>query len=172
MKKIIFVFLALSVLFIAGCKQTPDQPQINLTKLNVSNADIKTFNPTVNEICTEDGKPIIRLFSTTTCPHCKWIASTYDDVVKQYVAEGKIVAYHWEFDTDEDTLSGKKGIPQIDKDVNKQFNPRGFVPTYVFGCKYYRIGNGYEREDDLEAEAREFKAVIEQLLEETQQQTI
>jgi hypothetical protein len=41
-------------------------------------------------------------------------------------------------------------------------NPQGSIPT--FGCKYYRIGNGYEQEGDLESEAAEFEAVIEALI--------
>jgi len=35
------------------------------------------------------------------------------------------------------------------------------VPTYVFGCKYVRIGNAYET---LGEEKAEFRRVIEKLL--------
>ena len=48
--------------------------------------------------------------------------------------------------------------------VYEQFNPRGTIPTFVFGGKYYRIGTGYEKQGDLLAEEREFRAVIDSLL--------
>ena len=46
------------------------------------------------------------------------------------------------------------------------FNIQNSIPTFVFGCRYYRIGTGHEFEDDLEAEAAEFMAVIEELIDE------
>ena len=44
------------------------------------------------------------------------------------------------------------------------FNPRESIPTFVFGNKYWQIGNGYERQDDLIAEEAEFKRIIEKLV--------
>ncbi len=131
--------------------------------------EIKTFRYFDGEACTEDGKPVIYLFSTTWCPHCRWIKSTFDSVVSEYVSEGKIVAHHWELDTKDDTLTiGTEGvIPAEDMAVYTRFNPRGSIPTFVFGCKYYRIGNGYEKQGRLDLEAAEFRAVIEKLLSES-----
>lgn len=115
----------------------------------------------------KDGKPVVRLFSTTWCPHCIWIKSAYEDTVKEYVARGRIIAYHWGLDIDDDTFRDEKiPVPQSEKDVFRKFNPGGGVPTFVFGGRYYRIGNGYEAQKDLEAEKAEFKAVIEVLLQE------
>ncbi len=48
--------------------------------------------------------------------------------------------------------------------IFKQFNPDNSIPTFVFGCEYYRVGNAYEQQNDLTAEIGEFKAVIEELL--------
>ena len=45
-----------------------------------------------------------------------------------------------------------------------QFNSKGSIPTYVMGCKYVRIGNGFETQDDKAGEAAEFMAVIEALI--------
>lgn len=128
--------------------------------------DIKTFKDTGEGICTEDGKPVIKLFSTTWCPHCKWISATFDNVVKEYVDNGQIVASHWELDKGEDTLTAEieNGIPESELEIYKKYNPKGGVPTYVFGCKYVRIGNGYEKQNDLQAEEDEFRTVIEELL--------
>jgi hypothetical protein len=43
-------------------------------------------------------------------------------------------------------------------------NPNGTIPTFIFGCKYYRIGAGYEAQKDLEAEKREFRQIIDKLI--------
>lgn len=128
----------------------------------------ETFASVDGEICREDGKPVIRLFSTTWCPHCQWIADTYDDVVEQYVDDGEIVAHHWQVDTGDDTLTGQveQQVPDSEEAVFAEFNPAGSIPTFVFGCKYYRVGNGYEQEDDLALEAAEFMDVIEALISE------
>jgi len=127
---------------------------------------IQTFSMREGEVCTENGKPIIRLFSTTTCPHCKWITDAYEETVMEYVNQGKIVAYHWELDTEDNTLTSFKEtyVPEEEKNLFVEFNPRRSIPTFVFGCKYYRIGNGYEQENDLNSEKREFKAIIEKLI--------
>jgi len=129
--------------------------------------DIQTFSESQGEICTQDGKPVVRLFSTTWCPHCVWIKETFDSIAKEYVDEGKIVAYHWELDTGDNTLTSEieTSVPDSEKAVYQQFNPKGSIPTFVFGCKYSRVGNGYESAKDLEAEAKEFRGVIEKLLE-------
>jgi len=118
------------------------------------------------EICKEDGKPVVYLFSTTWCPHCQWIKDAYDEVVSKYVNEGKIVAYHWDVDTNNNTLTSEKEtvVPAKDLAIYKEFNPGGSIPTFVFGCKYSRIGNGFERQDDLDAEKSEFEALIQDLI--------
>jgi len=120
------------------------------------------------EICTEDGKPVVYLFSTTWCPHCKWITETFESTVQEYIDAGQIVAYHWEIDINDDTLSDvvETEVPQEHLAIYQEFNPRGSIPTFVFGCKYYRIGNGYERSGSLDDEEAEFKQVIDSLLEE------
>lgn len=127
-----------------------------------------TFTKTTKPICRKDGKPIIRLFSTTWCPHCIWIKDDFDSVVKEYVKKGKIVAYHWQLDTGDDTLTSaiEKKVPAEEEAVYKEFNPEGSIPTFVFGCKYYRIGNGYEREGDHDKEKAEFRQIIEELIKE------
>lgn len=119
-----------------------------------------------SEICKEDGKPVIRLFSTTWCPHCAWIKDTFDQVAKEYVDKGKIVAYHWEVDTNDNTLTEEKEekVPEKEMAIYREFNPRGSIPTFVFGCKYWRIGTGYERENDLAKEEADFREIIDILL--------
>ena len=77
-----------------------------------------------------------------------------------------MVAYHWDLDIGDNILTEKieKGIPRQEIEIFKKYNLRATVPTYVFGCKYVRIGNFYEQDNDLDAEEEEFRAVIEKLL--------
>ncbi len=131
---------------------------------------IGTFQSLILEdgICEEDGKPVIRLLSTTWCPHCKWIMPTFDGLMKELVDEDKIVAYHWELDTGDNTLTEEveTSVPAEDQEYYKLFNERGSIPTFIFGCKYFRIGNGYESADDLAAEEQDFRDVIDALIKE------
>jgi len=130
--------------------------------------EITSFTDEGKDIELIDGKPVIRLFSTTWCSHCKWAGPTYDKVVQDYVDAGKIVAYHWQLDTNDDALTeAEEGeVPESELAVYREFNPRGSIPTYVFGGNYKRIGNGFESTMDLVSEEKEFRAMIEQILDE------
>ena len=129
-------------------------------------SSIQTFASVDGEICREDGKPVIRLFSETWCSHCQWIADTYDAVMQMYVDDGEIVARHWETDTGDDMLTSQveQSVPDSEMAIFTEFNSQESIPTFVFGCKYYRIGTGYEIGGGLTAEAAEFMAVIEALI--------
>jgi|GEM_PF-855033 len=139
--------------------ETPTQPE---------GTPVGSFIDTGKPICKDGNKPIVRLFSTTWCPHCSWIKDTFDKVVSEYVKAGKIIAYHWEFDTNDNTLTPEKetSIPVGEEAVYNEFNPGGSIPTFVFGCRYYRIGNAYERENEagLPQEEQEFKDLIDKML--------
>ena len=170
MKKLVFVIGILCLAFMfAGCTNGDSDDTTGGTGLATGvfvDGAIETFDVADNEICMEDGKPVIRLYSTTWCPHCVWVADSFDSVAKEYVDAGKIVAYHWEFDTGDNTLTPgvEDGVPESERAIYDQFNPNGTIPTFVFGCKYYRTGTGHEAEDDLTAEENEFRAIIEELL--------
>ena len=128
---------------------------------------VETFFEKKNaQICKEDGKPVVYLFSTTWCPHCVWVKDTFDKTVAEYVKAGKIKAYHWELDTNDNTLTSEKetSVPAAAQAVYQEFNPAGSIPTFVIGCKYFRVGNGFESQNDLNAEAAELKAAIDAVL--------
>ena len=118
------------------------------------------------EIELQDGKPVIRLFSTTWCPHCIWVKETFDRVAKEYVDAGKIVAFHWEVDTGDNTLTEavESNVPASELAVFNAFNPSGGIPTFVFGGRYYRVGNAFEQTDDLVSEEAEFRAMFDELI--------
>jgi thiol-disulfide isomerase/thioredoxin len=125
-----------------------------------------TFYINDGEIEYENGKPVIRLFTTTWCPHCTWIGDTFDKVAKEYIQKGEIIAYHWDVDIGDNTLTKtvESVVPKAELEVFYTFNPQASIPTFVFGSKYWRIGNGYEWQKDLEAEEAEFRTIIENLI--------
>ncbi|MGI5827440.1 MAG: hypothetical protein ACOX6V_00290 [Patescibacteria group bacterium] len=147
------------------------QPSISegLETVAPTAAGIATFMEKKDaEICKEDGKPLVYLFSTTRCPHCVWIADTFDEVVAPFMNAGQIAAYHWEFDTKDNTVTSEieTAVPPQHENTYFEFNPEGTVPTFVVGCKYFRVGNAYEREGESgkAKEAAELKAAIEDVL--------
>ncbi len=121
---------------------------------------IESFKKTDDNICKENGKPVIRLFSTSKCEPCNWIKETFDGLAKKY---DNIVVYHWQLDTGDNLISEEKekAIPKKEIEIFKKYNPKSTVPTYIFGCKFVRIGNAYE---SLEEEQAEFDRVIEKLI--------
>lgn len=139
--------IAFAIVYISGPKQASVvEPIVEI--------EPSTFQIEDNPVCKEDNKPIIRLFSTTWCPHCQWVKPAFEAVAQEYADQ--ITAYYWELDVDE--------VPEQEIAVYEEFNPRGSIPTFVFGCRYWRVGNGYEQEDDLEAEKAEFRQIIEDLI--------
>ena len=154
---------------VAGQQDEQDQTVQNqpLAENPAQVAGVSTYSEKAEaEICQENGKPLVYLFSTTWCPHCQWIKDAFDEVVKKYVDQDKIVAYHWDVDTNNNTLTSAKEsvVPAKDLAVYQEFNPQGSIPTFVFGCKYFRIGNGYEQQDDLNSEKAEFEALIKDII--------
>ena len=133
---------------------------------NVPVGKVASFNETGNEICLEGGKPVVYLFFTTWCPHCKWIKETFDETVANLAAEGKIVAYHWEVDTFDNALTSEveTGVPAEHMKIYQEFNPGQSILTFVFGCKYFRIGNAYESTQGLGVEKKDFEEIVAKLL--------
>lgn len=127
--------------------------------------DVDTSLP----VCKEDSLPVVYLFSTTWCPHCEWIKDTFDKVAKEYMNAGKLFAYHYELDIKDDTLTSAKetNVPEEALNVYKRFNPDGSIPTFVVGCKYWRVGNGFEASQDLNAEEKEFRAIFDKVIAES-----
>ena len=108
---------------------------------------------------------MVRLYTTTNCKSCDWVQNAFDLLAINYVNEGNIAAYHWVLDTGDDRLTNQveTAVPKPEIEIFKKYNPKSTVPTFIFGCKYARIGNGYEDDNNLEAEKEEFKAIISEL---------
>lgn len=141
--------------------QTPVGPQDKAATISgVSSFQAKQGSV----VCKEGGKPVVYMFSTTGCPHCQWAGPIFDAVVKKYA--DKIVAYHWHVDTGDNTLTSavETQVPANFLAIYNQFNPDGSIPTFVFGCKYYRIGTANEAANNTVAEGAEFEALIKDLI--------
>jgi len=88
------------------------------------------------EIITEDGKPIVYLFTSSTCPHCEWEKPVLQAVIDSF--EGNVI-----LKVREDTTE--------DQDVYNKFG-QGGVPLVVLGGKYYREGAGENFGEEKEKE--------------------
>mgnify|MGYP002639054263 FL=1 len=135
--------------------------------LNENPVEGSTFLDTNDEILRDgEGKPYVILVSTTWCPHCTWIKDTFDGLANGEYAD-LINLQHWELDTFDNTLTSEieTEVPLYVMEMYEKYNPSGTIPTFIFGGKYSRTGNGYEAEDDLDAELADFELIISKLLE-------
>jgi len=96
---------------------------------------IGNFFVSKDEVCQEDGKPIVYFFGSTGCPHCAWEHPIIEKVVKSF--EGYI-SFHNNMDAN------------VDMDIFKKYSTGG-VPTLIFGCKYYRVGSGEGEGEEIES---------------------
>jgi len=129
--------------------------EVDISKIEESKPTEATTDNTVNtftevkenEICKENGKPIIYFFGSKTCPHCEWEKPIIEEVIKSY---GDKISFHENIDSEKD------------KDVFSKFNKEGGIPTIIIGCKYYRIGSG--EADGADKEKENLKTVIDLIL--------
>lgn len=87
---------------------------------------IGRFSVSSDDICLEDGKPIIYFFGSESCPHCQWEHPVMEQVMLRF--EG-FISFHNNMDTEEDM------------DVFEKYSTGG-IPATVLGCQYYRVGSG------------------------------
>lgn len=98
------------------------------------------------EICKENGKPIIYFFGSPTCPHCHWEYPIIKEVASKF---GDKINFH-------DNMN-----EIIDKEVFIKYSDGG-VPTIVLGCRYYRVGSGEGIGEEKETEV--LNKLIQELL--------
>lgn len=97
---------------------------------------IGNFSVSSEQVCREDGKPIIYFFGSDGCGYCKWEHPVIDAAAAKF--EGYI-AFHNNMNTDDD------------QEIFQKYSTGG-VPTLVFGCKYYRVGAGSSYGEEKETE--------------------
>jgi len=133
-----------------------------------SNIYFPTIYKSGRDACTnEKGRPVILLFSSSSCSHCEWVGEIFDPIVKAYMADGLIEAHHYDTGTGDDLLTAEveTQIPPEYLQLKTDGDPKNRVPYFNFSCKYERVGNGNEKADDVAAEGEEFCLVIETLIE-------
>ncbi len=123
-----------------------------------------SFEETGDSTCLADGKPIVRLYTTSKCPHCAWIKPIFKQIISQY--SGLIDAQIWELDTGDNLLTEEveTQVPTEERSRFRKYSPKGGVPTFVLGCKYSRVGNAYEAQNDLDKEAADLKNTLNALV--------
>lgn len=103
---------------------------------------IGNFSVTSDEVCKENGKPIVYFFGLEGCGYCKWEHPIIEEVAAKFGGE---ISFHNNMDTD------------ADREVFQKYSTGG-VPTLVLGCKYYRVGAG--KSDGEELETKNLTAII------------
>jgi thiol-disulfide isomerase/thioredoxin len=156
-----------------GCRSLPKSGTVpapeNLGGATGQDTDgpFPTFATTGLDPCTDDdGRPLILLFSASSCSHCKWVGGVFDLIAGEYADQGLVAAHHYDVETGDDLLTEgvENRIPKAHLAIGRRGDPDGYMPYFNFGCRYDRIGTGYEKQDDLAAEADEMRRVIEALL--------
>ena len=92
------------------------------------------FSISNDEICLEDGKPIVYFFGSQTCPHCQWEHPVAQEVMAKF---GDYISFHNNMDS------------EADMDIFQKYSTGG-IPALVLGCKYYRVGSGENAGKDQE----------------------
>jgi len=112
---------------------TPEQP---------ADQTIGNFSVSEEDVCLEDGKPILYFFGSKSCSHCAWEHPVVENVAAEF---GDAISFHNNMDSDEDM------------DVFSNYSSGG-IPTVVIGCKYFRVGSGENLGEEQESD--NLKALI------------
>ena len=96
-----------------------------------------------NEVCQENGRPIIYFFGSESCSHCAWEHPVFDKATAQF---NDLISVHDNMDIDQDME-----IFQQYSQIN-----RGAIPFLLLGCQYARVGSG-----ERSGEAAELQALTE-----------
>ena len=102
---------------------------------------IGNFSVSNDEVCQENGKPVVYFFGSESCPYCQWEHPIIEKVAERFKEN---ISFHNNMDA------------QDDMDVFSKYSTGG-IPTLVLGCKYYRVGSGGGSEEE---EAKNLTALI------------
>jgi len=118
-----------------------DNSEIEFFQENIEKLVLISFDKTEDDLCDE-GRPILRLYTTSWCQVCNGSIEVFEDVVVDYIEDGSASAVHWSLDTGDDMLTIEKesGVPAKEVELFKKYSPKNLVPTVVLGCKYKRVG--------------------------------
>ncbi len=110
---------------------------IDVENMVVFERTIGSFTKIDDDLCQEDGKPIVYFFGTKDCPYCSWQKPITIEAMEPF--KDQIV-----FKDNSDT--------ENDLDIFFKYSDGG-VPLVVMGCKYFRVGaGGYEGDETKETD--------------------
>lgn len=109
-----------------------DESQKDSTKGKTTT--VGSFSRNENEVCKENGKPIVYFFGSTSCPHCQWEHPIIERAAEKFKDQ---ISFHNNMDND------------ADGEVFAEYSSGG-VPTIVLGCKYSRVGSGEQMGEEEE----------------------
>lgn len=89
------------------------------------------------EMLTEEGKPLILLFTSPTCPHCIWQKPVLQEIADNF---GDAIVY-----------KNIEDGSEYEETYYSYFD--GSVPAIILGGKYYREGSGELYGEDVDKEA-------------------
>ncbi|MDO8481104.1 MAG: peptidylprolyl isomerase [Nanoarchaeota archaeon] len=117
------------------------------------------FTETDDELCEESGKPVLRMYVSSSCASCAQM-----ETLLQTLAQNDFVVKVWELDTGDNraTVEKEAGLDPEEFAILKKYNSGGAVPAYVLGCKYVRLGNAYSAMN-LTAEREELAPVLDDI---------
>lgn len=95
------------------------------------------FKVTDQEICMENGRPVVYFFGSEGCPHCRWEHPILIDVAGQF---SDYISFHDDMGT------------QNDADIYTKYKNQnsGYIPFLVAGCKYVKLGSGEQYGEEKE----------------------
>ena len=107
---------------------------IKLTEVeSPAETTIGNFLVSDNEVCQEEGKPIVYFFGSESCSYCRWEHPIVEEVAGKF---GEEISFHNNVDNQED------------RDVFQEYSTGG-IPTVILGCKYSRVGAGQDEEEEI-----------------------
>lgn len=121
--------------------EAPKTPEANVNKKTT----VGNFTVSENEICKDNGKPIVYFFGSEKCSHCVWEKPIVEKVLNNFKDN---VSFHKNIDSEND------------REIFSKYS-QGGIPTLVLGCKYYREGSGENAGE--ENETKNLTALICQL---------
>jgi len=95
------------------------------------------FSETGEEVCLDDGLPIVYFFGANWCPHCNWEHPIVKEIAEKFAGQ---ISFHDNMGTEND------------QDIFLKYNASGGIPTLVLGCKYFRVGSGENAGEESEKE--------------------
>lgn len=115
----------------------PQEPAVLGEELKATN--IGRFMETKDEICQENGKPVVYMFGQSGCPYCVWEHPIFEKATAKF---SNLIVVHDNMDTEND-----REIFQKYSQIN-----RGAVPFLLLGCRYTQLGSGDKAAGEVQEE--------------------